>query len=99
MGDTTLYVKHGAVIVEELDDKGNTKFTTSSGASYDTFEEAVARSALAAYHVENIEYDEKIATGTIKFTLDNQNIEVEVKSNANGEVSFEANGTQYTDWN
>jgi len=101
MGDTTLHVKHGAVIIEENDDKGKTTFTDPSGKKYDTFEEAVARSAIAAYHAENIEYKEGIATGTIKLTLDSKQIEVSVTSNANGEVSFTAadGSTSYTDWN
>lgn len=91
LGDNILHVEHGATVIETTDKEGKTSFKTPSGTKCDSLDEALARSAIEAYHLDKdkkVEYDGKMATGTITFKNGEAKVEVKVSSGADGNVHF-----------
>ena len=100
IGDTFLSFKFGSAITVEkaTDSAGKTKYKTSSGAEYDTVEQAVEAAALEAAGVDTSNKKTPIkfnsdgtATGTIK--VGTTTITVSTKKDGGYEYTFAGGGT------
>ena len=103
LGDSILHIQNGATVIETTDKKtGKTSFQTPSGKKCDSIDEALARSAVEAYHLDqgkDVTYEDGIATGTITIKDGNKKITINVSSAKDGNVTFvDDDGNKGTTW-
>ena len=86
LGDTTLTIEKGAVIIETKDGK----YQTPDGSQYDNMDEALAASAMKASGVDTKDksYEWNAKEKTAKGTIEIDGAEVTVERDSNGGMTF-----------